>query len=178
MSKTDFITQSTLTEESIFTALMLTMQKKNFEEISITEITGKAGVSRMAFYRHYSSKEDIIIKHLNELFESYIQEVLACEIMDVYQFAYRYFIYFRRHQDLIMNLIKSNLASLLLERFEMYLHSIFSNILYNDSSLEINPYEIHYIAGGLYNVLIEWVKGGLSESNQKMAESISKLAGK
>lgn len=41
--------QNIITKESIFTALMILMEKKNFKEISITEITKKAGVSRMAF---------------------------------------------------------------------------------------------------------------------------------
>ena len=53
--------QNILTKESIFTALMILMEKKDFKEISITEITKKAGVSRMAFYRNYDEKEDIIV---------------------------------------------------------------------------------------------------------------------
>jgi len=46
---------------------MIIMKRKDFNEISITEITQKAGVSRMAFYRNYKSKEDIIINYIDAL---------------------------------------------------------------------------------------------------------------
>ena len=63
--------QNMITKESIFTALMILMKKKNFKEISITEITNKAGVSRMAFYRNYNIKEDIITTYIDELLKEY-----------------------------------------------------------------------------------------------------------
>ena len=47
-------------DEYIINALFNLMKKKNFENISITEITNKAGVSRNSFYRNFNSKEDIV----------------------------------------------------------------------------------------------------------------------
>ena len=49
-------------KECLFTALLILMQSKNFHEITVTELTKKAGVSRMAFYRNYETIEDIIIE--------------------------------------------------------------------------------------------------------------------
>lgn len=49
-----------ITKESIETAFLLLLESKEFEKISITELTKKAGVSRPAFYRNYESKEDIL----------------------------------------------------------------------------------------------------------------------
>jgi len=45
-----------LTKESIETALLALMKEKNFSSITITDIAKKAGVSRLAYYRNYSSK--------------------------------------------------------------------------------------------------------------------------
>ncbi|MDG2954076.1 TetR/AcrR family transcriptional regulator [Bisgaard Taxon 10/6] len=53
-------------KESITEALLRLMKKKNFDTISITEITALAGVSRISFYRNFESKEDVLIKHLYE----------------------------------------------------------------------------------------------------------------
>lgn len=50
----------------IFEALMILLQQKRYEDITVSEITSKAGVSRMTYYRTYSSKEDIIIQYFKE----------------------------------------------------------------------------------------------------------------
>ena len=50
-------------------ALILLLEKKTFEEISITELCKKAGVSRMAFYSNYKSKAELyeqIVRTLNK----------------------------------------------------------------------------------------------------------------
>ena len=53
-----------LTKECIVTALLRLMKVKSYSSISITDITNLAGVSRMAYYRNYKSKDDILINHL------------------------------------------------------------------------------------------------------------------
>ena len=60
---------SSLVKDCIFTALMLLMEQKDFDDITITEIAKKAGVSRMTYYRTYSSKEDILIQYFNQMAE-------------------------------------------------------------------------------------------------------------
>lgn len=49
-----------LTKESIETALLFLLEKKDLKHISISELVQKAGVSRNAFYRNYKSKEEIL----------------------------------------------------------------------------------------------------------------------
>lgn len=51
-----------LTRESIETALVFLLEKKDLKQISISELVKKAGVSRNAFYRNYKSKEEILEK--------------------------------------------------------------------------------------------------------------------
>lgn len=49
-----------LTKESIETALLFLLEKKELKQISVSELVRKAGVSRNAFYRNYKSKEEIL----------------------------------------------------------------------------------------------------------------------
>jgi len=58
---------TTLVKKCIVDALLLLMNEKDFDEISITEICNKAGVSRMAYYRNYYTKKDIIIEYLKDI---------------------------------------------------------------------------------------------------------------
>ncbi|QUE54304.1 TetR/AcrR family transcriptional regulator [Streptococcus oriscaviae] len=49
-----------LTRESIETALLFLLERKEMKHISVSELVRKAGVSRNAFYRNYKSKEEIL----------------------------------------------------------------------------------------------------------------------
>lgn len=62
-----------LAVDFIYTALLQLMQTKAYKDITITDITRKAGVSRMAYYRNYTDKDDILLRHL----EHTIQEIEA-----------------------------------------------------------------------------------------------------
>ena len=48
-----------LARECIVTALLQLLKEKPLSALSISEITSRAGVSRMTYYRNYKSKEDI-----------------------------------------------------------------------------------------------------------------------
>jgi len=67
---------------------------------------------------------------------------------------------------------------LILGRFDEYLHSIFVEIINNYSQGKANKYEMHYLAGGLYKVLINWMDNGLEESDEEMAKIICLILNK
>ena len=168
--------QNRITKESIFTALMILMGQKSLNEISITEVTQKAGVSRMAFYRNYNQMEDIITNYLDEFFEDYSEQVSNSEKKDNYESMCLYFSYFRKHEELITNLNKSNLANLILERGTKFFHSLCQDMVCEKSqSPEKERYTIEFLAGGVYKVLMEWSKTGMKESDEDMARIIYDL---
>ena len=53
-----------IVRESITEALLSLMKKKQFADITITELTKKAGVGRVSFYRNYESKEDVLLQYM------------------------------------------------------------------------------------------------------------------
>lgn len=168
--------QNKITKECIFTALLILMEKKDLKEISITEVTKKAGVSRMAFYRNYNSMEDIIRSYLDELFEDYSCHILKQEKTYDYESVRMLFSYFRKHEKLITNLAKSNLTNLILDSAVVFLHSFSKNIVCKkEYSPEKEKYNIDFLAGGFYKVLTEWAKSGLKESDEEMAEIVYDL---
>ena len=57
-----------LAVDCIYTALLQLMQTKPYRDISITEITRRAGVSRMAYYRNYADKDEILLRRLEDRF--------------------------------------------------------------------------------------------------------------
>lgn len=168
--------QNKITRECIFSALMILMKNKQYKEISITEITHKAGVSRMAYYRNFSSKDDIIISHLDTLFEEYTNQIKSTADISEKLQCTLFFCFFREHKEFIENIVKAKLFYLLLQQFDNYT----DNMLKNFSSIKSNTEKKHYyitqfMSGGLFKILIAWIDDGLQESDEYMADIVLDL---
>lgn len=167
--------ENILVRESIFTATMQLMEKKNFNDLSVTEITTRAGVSRMAYYRNYKDKQDILLSHLDALFENYWAHIHT-KPQDDFQSACLYFNYFRENALFLQNLIKNGLSQLILERHDLYLSTIFKE-LYQNIALDIanEKYTISFFSGGLFKLLIDWAESDMKETNETMARIVFNL---
>ena len=50
--------------------LMQLLQTKSLSNITISELTERAGVSRMTYYRNYNSMDEIFISYLKDLVDA------------------------------------------------------------------------------------------------------------
>ena len=50
------------------------MDKKSYEEIRVSDIVKRAGVSRMTFYHYYEQKEDALADYFHEIVNGYVRE--------------------------------------------------------------------------------------------------------
>jgi AcrR family transcriptional regulator len=67
-------------QEAIKTAVIELMSKKNFDDITIQEISDKANVSRGTIYLYYLDKYDLLDKLIEEHIEEHIEELrYICE---------------------------------------------------------------------------------------------------
>ena len=76
-NKNNLFVRSCITE-----ALIELLKKKNFEDISITDIINKAGVSRMGFYRNFATKENVVESYIFDIFVETIEEIKAKRALD------------------------------------------------------------------------------------------------
>lgn len=163
--------KNAITKESIFTALMILMEKKDFHKISITELTTKAGVSRMAFYRNYAILEDVLTDHLTEFFSKCEEQLVSIGLKDTYEVMYMFLSSFRTEERFVMNLIHSNLTHVLLERSNSFLLRVCETFVCDKSySPEKERYITKFIVGGFFNATVEWFQGGLKQSDEYMAQ--------
>ncbi|MBO0451880.1 TetR/AcrR family transcriptional regulator [Candidatus Enterococcus murrayae] len=163
--------KNAITKESIFTALMIIMEKKDFHKISVTEVTAKAGVSRMAFYRNYEVLEDVITDYLNDCFAEYEKAIERVGLYNSYEVVLLFFSTFKAEKTLLLNLIESKLTYLLLDKCNTFLEDICKTIVCDKSySPEKEKYTIKFLTGGFFNILIEWIMNDFNESEEYMAE--------
>ena len=165
---------TTLVKKCIVDSLLLLMNEKEFDEITITEICNKAGVSRMTYYRNYYNKDDIIIEYLKDIAEDFKKESHSWMKKNEYtnKNVIRFlFTYFEKYSYFIKTLRKANLTGLLQECLNNYLETETNMIKRQD------PYEKYHMysyAGALFNVYMKWIDNGMKESVDEMAEIFCK----
>ena len=153
------------TIESIQEALILLMGKKPLSDISIKELCEKAGVSRGAFYRNYKTKDEVLqhimLNCLNEVYPRMYPYRL-----DIYdnRFWLEFFKYALEHKHLYTLIIQNETSILTSDFSEQIAHQIF----HFD---ENNPnYLLSYMIGAIAKVFFDWIKHGMIESPEEMAD--------
>ena len=155
-----------LVKDCITTAFIELMKVRDYNAITITDITKKAGVSRMAYYRNYTSKEDILNKYMDEVGISVHEKISRMNTREeIYHYYCALFEQLGAYRDLGITVYRAHLGELILMNINKYMALTFPPEG-NDSA---SRYRYLYLAGAFYNVFIEWLKNGRQEDTAEMA---------
>ena len=138
-----------LTKNAIQEALVYLLGKKEIQDISVTEIVNKAGVSRSAYYRNYQSKEDILKDFSISVFHLLFNDLNTQENVTHPEKWYHYLFSTVKENERIVRLIfKARVASLL-----KYLPE--DDIIKYDKKEE---YQLQAMTSALISVIEMWVE--------------------
>ncbi|MBM7635388.1 TetR/AcrR family transcriptional regulator [Streptococcus saliviloxodontae] len=164
-----------ISEQKISAALVTLLTEKEFEQLTIQDITETAGVSRATFYNHFSNKENMVevisAKLLDDISVILIPDRKLGEPVISQALAY-----IKEHYSLVYSLIDH------FPDIELTLKTFISDtILHSDIDLKQkvrNYYEMQekfaieiYITT-IYSLIITWIKTGAKESPAEMAKTI------
>ena len=154
--------KNTYVKKQITATLIDLLKKKSLTEISISELTDKAGIGRVSFYRNYQSKEDILkeesnrlIKEWGKLYESNPEsapETLFPSLFDFY----------RDHREFYTTLYNAGMSSIMME-------TIVGTIQITPDMKNLEAYIKSFWAYGIYGWLLEWIKRGMPESGKELS---------
>lgn len=155
-------------------AFLQLMQKKHFQDITVTDITAKAGVSRLTFYRNFESKEDVLLRYFDRLFQSYLQEVQKDTPCTLRHALCKCFEYWQNHAGESSLLIRDDLSMLLYKPYGRYLDQVLESV---SMPFSLSASQKRFILGGLYFSMLHWLEAGRSQTPQQMADEILELMG-
>lgn len=139
-------------EDKIANTLIKLMREKDYKKIKISELVDESGVSRVTFYRHFNSKDDVLYKHLESLSSNYSENInqyyQAKEFHKIIDFI---FIAFKENMDLIKQLRDAKLEYI-------YLNLLNNHLKDSLKSYIDNSYVGVFFAGALYNVSMNWLE--------------------
>lgn len=133
------------------------------DEISVSEVVAKAGVSRNTYYRHFSTKRSVLTFYIEELLREYLQGVEERGISDVegilnYYFSFwgdrkEYVVLLRRHQllDLALDVQRKKFLEAL-PRSDLPWHGV--------AGVDETLVDLLFV-GGMWNILLHWLDRGM-----------------
>ena len=144
---------SVRSKSALSQALLSLMLQKDFNEISIQEITNRAGLSRQTFYTNFEKKEDILKYLLNCLFDKYLKQLEAQKITPEY-FMIDYLAFWDDSRDFLTLLFRRGMGYLFQERNRIFFNELPDSIvgvLCPDE--QMRPYIKAGLAGLTYELL-------------------------
>ena len=155
-------------DKYITDALFSLMKKKDYNNISITEICEKAGTGRMSFYRNFNSKEDIIMKWIDDITNEFLQNSdISYKNDSTKDYFVKLFTHLNKYKERGKLICDSNLTHLLKSEFDKILLEIYKT--------EYSSYKSYFIAGGIFNVYYYWLISGCKESPEELANKMVDL---
>ena len=154
-----------ITRESLEISLMQLLEKKELKKITISELVERAGVSRAAFYRNYSSKEQI----LEEIFKNTVQGItdkleefnFKTEMYQIWLFLFKEA---KKEARVISLAIDYNFEKLLAQAVFDFLEKRNRN-----AKKMTNSYMNSFWSSAVVSVLSKWIKDGMKVPAEKIA---------
>lgn len=171
------------TRKWILEALLILLEHTPYEKIKIANITEKAGVARQTFYRNYNSKDEIIIKYLDDIFKEHLTTIKKIHDEDQTDAIYNYhfenlFRYLKEHRETLAKIIKAGLYYLLLEQLEKFVKDAVHKLYKEEYSKSMElyyRYSIKYQIGGISMIIMDWLVNDEPISPEHMGNLISEF---
>ena len=157
-------------------ALATLCQTQPYEKISVGDIAKEAGIARQTFYAYASSKDELLLNIIDDVFEKFFEKVspVIINMDEIYRISLELFQTWNNNAEMLDLVLSVNLDHLVLQRIKRYITRIAGNALRENNIAYpegyIMEYLIEYITGSSYQVLRAWMENGRKETPQQMAE--------
>lgn len=181
--------KSNKTKKLIEETLVKLMSEKDFDKISVKDITDELDINRGTFYLHFEDKYDLLEQMENEILEG-LAEFLSDEIrkldkglilpsnIETLQHLFTcVYMYIKENSDFIKIILSPN-GDL---NFQMKLKSFIENSLANSISAnnDIEKMPVKYLAplasSAQVGIIQKWLRSDMKESPEELATFVSNV---
>ncbi len=160
-------------KQAIAMAFIAILNEKKMDDISIREITERAGVSRMAYYRNFDNKIEILEYYFECNFNELIEMLDKPVELWSYEFGQAFFSLMKRHKNEVLLLDELGFSGLILHIFNEYNELLAGDMVYDS----IERYRLYYAAGASYNAALQWLREDCKESIDSISRNCADFIG-
>jgi len=170
------------TKKQLIAGLTTLMQEKSIKDITVRELSELADINRGTFYLHYRDIFDMVEKIENEMFEVFDQVISkhSPETLNGHPHFLFYDIlnFLEDNSDMCMALLGKNGDIAFVDNFRHIVRDKWINYWRNNfksGALPIVDYYFSFIESGSIGLFQQWLKGGMQESKQEIAQLMEKI---
>lgn len=161
--------------DCIYTALLELMDKMPYSEIKITNIVNKAGVSRMAYYRNFKTKDDILLQKLGGTLSHFEELLKDYGNITEEEFWTEFFEAFRKNQ-VIQNIVRAGLIQNLMEAHKDFTIKIYTKIFHIDMDAPRNKMLVYEKMGCMVGLMLYNIENGNTADSATLAREVIKMS--
>lgn len=160
-------------QKAFIDALLQLMKEKNYNQISVSELSEIAQYDRRTYYRHFSSKDDILYSYCATLLAEMATEMSKTQLTPQSGFL-QYFQFWYRNRKFLTLLDKQNLLFFLGEKQDQLLYQHVGRKVHNDLPPELadvsefSRYAYYFTLGGLWQMVILWIRDGMTLTPEQL----------
>ncbi len=165
----------------IRSALFELVKEKPYAQISVTELTERAGLNRKTFYMHYASLDDVL-SEVEEDFAAALSRVLAdSSFYDTRKISsdmvYGVEAAVRENYEVLDCLSLARSFDVIRDRVERGVRDVIWQKLAQYSSLDDagRTYISQYLAAGLVSMIVLWIRSGDGKPLEEVAQMAEQM---
>ena len=160
--------KTTARQRWIENGLLELMQKRKFEEITVTDLCQHLELPRRSFYRYFRDLDDVLDTLMNHTFQDMVISDTSLTIRDLEE-NYRFWL---RQKPLLSALARNEMYGKLVEYTVKYAgeESIQAYLSQKDLEMELSREICLFVISGSASLLISWYAEGFRRTPEQMAQ--------
>ena len=162
-------------KKKIANALLVVLQQYDYKEITITQLTQEAKLSRKTFYRLFTYKEDVLSYLFENLYIECFEQIKSQRTQCYWDIVQCYFDFWEERKALLHIFRQSTLLPVLFDGAYKYSFSIFEYVRSKDVVEQLSeqlPYLLAYSIGGMHSMLLKWVENDMTIPSCVLVEQL------
>lgn len=146
-------------------ALLELMKVYPYTDITITQLSQEAELSRKTFYRLFEDKDEVLTLIFDGAYGECFAQIQAQGIKRYWDLVQLYFDFWESRKELLSLLSKNGLLPRMFEYVYHHGQSVFIAVRTQQTAegyAPTLPYLLAYSIGGMHSMLMKWVESGMS----------------
>jgi AcrR family transcriptional regulator len=159
-------------------SLLELLADEPLSKVTVSQIAARADVSRQAFYLHFSSKEELLLSHVDDVFDEIRATVLPSparpRAIGLQELIAATFAEWARHAGALGLALQIQDKDQVIARMRVHVADVMDAFArYGREDVIAHPmheYVVDFFTGGVYMLLRSWSRDGLATPSAQMAE--------
>ena len=154
-------------------ALLKLLETKKYHDISVPEIVLAGSTARCTFYRHFPTKDDLLLACCEEHFEGLYRHMQEEPSYTFHDMSFGYYSYWTEHLDFLKLLKKQDLLHFFSSNLDRFLYGVAGNAHEaDDGSAPPAKMIYHFFCSmsAMSGILMYWLNTGCRESAEQLSQ--------